>query len=185
MPRARKYVNNKDLYADLLIYKTLVYKAREENAPLPQVSEYVGKCIILIAENMAKKGNFSGYSYKDEMILEAIENCLKYLHNFNELHPTKNPFAYISQIVYNAFVRKIKTEKKEVVGKAKTFERMIIFNEGLGAAPEDLQFFQEFYNTDVNNNIIANNSPKKAKPKKAAKKKVVKKKNSIKKFCGA
>lgn len=139
---------------------------------------------MLISQNMAKKGNFSNYSYKDEMILDGIENCLKYIHNFNE-KKYNNPFAYISQIVYNAFVRRIKLEKKEVAGKAKSFERMIIFNEGLGAAPEDAQFFQELYNTEINSTIIANNSPKKKdKPKKATKKKVAKK-NSIKKFCGA
>ena len=83
MARKRNYVNNPDLLQALIDYKALCKEAEDAGDKNPQVPEYIGKCILLIATRLATKPNFSGYSYKEEMISDGIENCLQYIHNFD------------------------------------------------------------------------------------------------------
>ena len=80
--------------------------------PKPQISNYLGECILKIATKLANRPNFINYSYKDDMILDGIENCIQYFNNFD---PTKssNPFSYFTQIIYFAFLRRIDKEKKQ------------------------------------------------------------------------
>ena len=80
----------------------------------PRVTEYIGECIYKIATRLSTKPNFINYSYRDEMICDGIENCLQYLNNFNP-EKSQNAFAYITQIIYYAFLRRIqKREETEV-----------------------------------------------------------------------
>jgi hypothetical protein len=118
---ATHYVNNKTLYEEMVKYKEKVNEAKKEDRPLPQIPNYVGKCFLLICNKLATKPNFIGYSYKDEMIADAIENCVTGAHSFD---PTKstNPFAYFTQIAWNAFIRRIQKEKKQAYIKHKNFE---------------------------------------------------------------
>lgn len=186
MARVRNYVNNKDLLDDLIKFKKAIRKAKRLKLEQPPISRYLAESIMSIANNLAKKSNFANYSFREEMISDGIEKCIMYIHNFDEKRGTPpNPFAYITQIVYNAFVWRIKKEKREALAKSKNFENMIIFNEGLGSQ-EDAQFFKELYNVEINNSIIENNTTKDKPAKKKAikKKKVAKRKISIKKFCG-
>jgi len=88
MAKKRNYVNNKDLLQALIDYREAVKEAENSGDPTPQVPEYVGKCILLIATRLATKPNFSGYSYKEEMISDGIENCLQYIHNFDQKNQT-------------------------------------------------------------------------------------------------
>lgn len=104
----RNYVNNKDLLAAMIGYRS----ALQEN-PNAKVPEYVGECILLIATNLADKYNFANYSYKDEMISDGIENCLMYGVKSFDSEKTSNPFAYFTQIIYLAFIRRIQKEKKQ------------------------------------------------------------------------
>ena len=83
MARKRNYVNNPDLLQALIDYRNLCKEAEDAGDKNPQVPEYIGKCILLIATRLATKPNFSGYSYKEEMISDGIENCLQYIHNFD------------------------------------------------------------------------------------------------------
>lgn len=122
------YVDNKQLYAVIIDYKGRVKQAREEEGKKPPIPEYVGHCILLIAKRLSTKPNFVNYSYRDEMISDGIENCISYFDNFD---PAKsdNPFAYFTQIIYFAFLRRIQKEKKQIYIKHKTAENSMLFNE--------------------------------------------------------
>jgi len=122
------YVDNKQLYAVILEYKAKVQEAKHSGAGKPQIPNYVGECILLIAQRLATKPNFINYSYRDEMISDGIENCISYFDNFD---PAKsdNPFAYFTQIIYYAFLRRIQKEKKQVYIKHKTSENSMLFDE--------------------------------------------------------
>ena len=104
---ARHYVNNRDFYESIKAYKTKL--TENENAKVP---DYIGICIQQIATRLSTKPNFIGYSYRDEMISDAIENCMYALPKFNP-ERTNNPFAYFTQVAKNAFLRRISIEKKE------------------------------------------------------------------------
>ena len=130
------YVDNKQLYAVIIQYKTDVAIAEQEKKAKPQIPNYVGKCILLIAQRLATKPNFINYSYRDEMISDGIENCISYFDNFD---PSKsdNPFAYFTQIIYYAFLRRIQKEKKQVYIKHKSAENSMLFNELIEQADGD------------------------------------------------
>lgn len=122
------YVDNKKLYTVIIQYKADVKQAEIEERQKPQIPNYVGECILLIAQRLATKPNFINYSYREEMISDGIENCISYFDNFD---PSKsdNPFAYFTQIIYYAFLRRIQKEKKQVYIKHKTAENSMLFDE--------------------------------------------------------
>lgn len=124
MAKKRNYVNNPDLLQALIDYKEACKEAEDSGDKLPKVPEYVGKCILLIAQRLATKPNFSGYSYKEEMISDGIENCLQYIHNFDP-EKSSNPFAYFTQIIWFAFLRRIQKEKKQTYIKFKASQNML------------------------------------------------------------
>jgi len=113
------YINNKDFLKELIAYKQAVKKAEEENLPKPKLPEYVGKCFMMIAEKLSHKPNFLSYTFRDEMIADAVENCVMYADSFDPIR-SSNPFAYFTQTVYNAFLRRIKKEKKQLYVKYKS-----------------------------------------------------------------
>jgi DNA-directed RNA polymerase specialized sigma subunit len=121
---ARNYVNNKDLLEALIEYQKQCKEAEESGDDLPRVPDYVGMCIFQIATRLATKPNFSGYSYKDDMISDGIENCLLYINNFNP-EKSQNPFAYFTQIIWYAFLRRIQKEKKQMYIRFKSSQSMI------------------------------------------------------------
>lgn len=107
------YVNNKDFLIALNEYLAELAVAKQQGTEKPQVSEYIGTCLVKIATELAGKSNFVNYTFKDEMISDAIENCFVYLDRFDP-EKSSNPFAYFTQISYYAFVRRIQKEKKQV-----------------------------------------------------------------------
>ena len=117
----QQYVNNKDFLAAMITYREDVNKAKEKNKDRPIVPTYVGECIMKIATHLARKPNFVNYTFKEEMISDGIENCLQYIDNFNP-DKSNNPFAYFTQIIYFAFLRRIQKEKK--IGRASCRERV-------------------------------------------------------------
>lgn len=121
---AGNYVDKKEFYNEMKEWKEAIAEAEATGDPPPSMPDVIGEKIILIAEGVARRNNFSGYTYKDEMILDGIENCVRYGHNFDH-EEYDNPFAYFSQMVYYAFVRRIKTEKKEAAKKKKCIELAI------------------------------------------------------------
>lgn len=112
------YVNNPDFLKAIREYKRQVKEAEEAGDPKPQVSNYIGECILKIANHLSYKPNFINYTYRDEMISDGIENCLMYIDNFDP-EKSSNPFAYFTQIIYYAFIRRIQKEKKQTLIKGK------------------------------------------------------------------
>lgn len=117
------YVNNKDFLAAIIEMKQKVKEAEEQGLPKPIVSNYIGECILKIATHLSYKPNFINYSYRDDMILDGVENCIQYIDNFNP-DKSSNPFAYFTQIIYYAFLRRIAKEKKQSYIKGKLIQDM-------------------------------------------------------------
>ena len=117
-PKKAHYVDNKQLYAVMVEYKKAVNDSEQSGDMKPQIPNYVGRCLLQIANRLATKPNFANYTFKDDMISDGIENCLQYMYNFNP-DKSKNPFAYFTQIIYYAFIRRIQKEKKQSLIKNK------------------------------------------------------------------
>ena len=130
MPRAKSehYVDNKKLYAEMVEYLNAVKEAEESDSEKPRIPEYIGECLLKISTRLSTKPNFINYTYRDEMISDGIENCVNYIGNFNPEKST-NPFAYFTQIIYYAFLRRIQREKKQLYIKHKSLERSLVFDE--------------------------------------------------------
>lgn len=125
----RHYVHNPDLLAALIKYQDECKQAEAEGLDQPQIPDYIGKCILLIARRLSTAGNFCNYSYRDEMISDGVENAIKYgIKNFS-VEKTTNPFGYFSQIMYWAFVRRIKKEQRELYVKHKVTQNSVIMGE--------------------------------------------------------
>jgi hypothetical protein len=120
--RKEHYVNNKEFLDALVIYKKEVLNAKNEGLDKPKVPNYIGSCFLKIATHLSYKPNFVNYMFKDDMICDGIENCLQYIDNFNPEKST-NPFAYFTQIIYFAFLRRIQKEKKQLEIKARLLEK--------------------------------------------------------------
>ena len=110
------YVNNKEFLQAMIDYRKSVNKAKREKRNKPPVTDYIGSCFLKIANHLSYRPNFINYTFRDDMISDGIENCLQYLDNFNP-KTSNNPFAYFTQIIYYAFVRRIQKEKKQVTIK--------------------------------------------------------------------
>ena len=116
------YVNNKEFLAAITEYRQKVLAAKESGAPRPRVTNYIGSCFLKIATHLSYKPNFVNYMFREDMICDGIENCLQYIDNFDPSKST-NPFAYFTQIIYYAFLRRIQKEKKQLEIKGKILER--------------------------------------------------------------
>jgi hypothetical protein len=123
--KANHYVDNVKFLEDIVEYKKKVAHAAEHGLEKPRVSEYTGKCIWLITENLARKPRFMNYSFIDEMKSDAIENCFLYFDNFNP-EISQNPFAYFTQIIYYAFHRRISKEEKNRYIIYKKFQESVL-----------------------------------------------------------
>jgi len=122
------YVDNKQLYEAIVVYKQDCITAKKQKKPKPPIPEYVGTCILLIAQRLATKPNFVNYSFIDDMISDGVENCISYFDNFDPSKYT-NPFAYFTQIIWYAFIRRIIKEQKQQYIKHKALENSMIFDE--------------------------------------------------------
>jgi hypothetical protein len=116
------YVNNKELLDALIVYKEKIEIAKQQGLPKPQITNYLGECFLKIATQYSYKPNFVNYMYREDMISDGIENCVQYIHNFNP-EKSKNPFAYFTQIIHYAFLRRIQKEKRQMDIKTKIIEK--------------------------------------------------------------
>ena len=162
------YVDNAKFLEAMKEYKLLCEKAEKKGKERPPVTNYIGGCFLKIANHLSYRPNFINYTFRDDMISDGIENCLQYLDNFDPVK-SKNPFAYFTQIIFYAFVRRIQKEKKQV-----TIKHKLIMDNNLddfALQPQDNQGeytnqFKEF----LQKNIRMDEEPK--KEKKPRKKKV-------------
>ena len=115
------YVDNKKFLEAMVEFKEKCKVAKENEEDQPSVSNYIGECFLKIATHLSYRPNFINYTYRDDMISDGIENCLQYVANFNP-EKSKNPFAYFTQIIYYAFLRRIAKEKKQTHVRNKMIE---------------------------------------------------------------
>ena len=125
MARTKKksihYVDNAKFLEAMKEWKDKCKDAEETGEEPPRISNYIGECFLKIANGLSYRPNFINYTYRQEMISDGIENCLQYIHNFDP-DKSKNPFAYFTQIIYYAFLRRIQKEKKQTHIKNKIIE---------------------------------------------------------------
>jgi hypothetical protein len=124
----KHYINNADFCAALTEYKAKVAEAAAQNKEKPIIPNYIGACFLKIAEGLSHKPNFINYPFREEMVSDGIENCLMYFENF-DVSKSSNPFAYFTQIIYYAFLRRIQKEKKQLYVKYKATEQFGILDE--------------------------------------------------------
>ena len=115
------YVDNKVFLQAMIEWREKCAIAEDDGKQSPPVTNYIGECFLKIATHLSYRPNFINYTYRDEMISDGIENCLQYVKNFNP-EKSKNPFAYFTQIIYYAFLRRIAKEKKQSHVKNKMIE---------------------------------------------------------------
>ena len=167
------YVNNAEFLDGMKAYKKRCREAKKAGKPKPPVDNYLGSCFLKIANHLSYRPNFINYTFRDDMISDGIENCLQYLDNFNPAK-SKNPFAYFTQIIFYAFVRRIQKEKKQVTIKHKlimdnNLDDMVLQPGDQGG--DYTNQFKEF----LQKNIRVEETPKKEK-------KPRKKKSTVSKF---
>ena len=126
--KQKHYINNADFLKALIEYKEKSKLSKKNKTAPPAIPNYIGECFMKIAEGLSHKPNFINYTYRDEMMSDGIENCLQYFDNFDPAK-SSNPFAYFTQIVYFAFLRRIQKEKKQLYVKYKATEQMGILDE--------------------------------------------------------
>ena len=117
------YVNNKEFLKAMVEWRERCVEAENIGESQPPVTNYIGECFLKIATHLSYRPNFINYTYRDEMISDGIENCLQYVKNFNP-EKSQNPFAYFTQIIYYAFLRRITKEKKQTHVRNKIIENI-------------------------------------------------------------
>ena len=137
------YVDNKKFLEAMIEYRDKCEKAKKRNRRKPDVTNYIGECFLKIANHLSYRPNFINYTYRDDMISDGIENCLQYMNNFNP-KKSNNPFAYFTQIIYYAFIRRIQKEKKQQDVKAK-----VIANSGVEMMMDSLEGDDAVYKSQM------------------------------------
>mgnify|MGYP004448870235 CR=1 FL=1 len=151
MPKKRNihYVNNADFSHAVVEYVKTSESAKKKNKEVPKVTDYIATCFLKIAEGLSHKANFIRYTYREEMVMDAVENCLKAINNYNLEAATRtgkpNAFAYFTQITWFAFLRRIAKEKKQQEIKLKYLTQSGIEN-----------FISENENADEASTQVAN-----------------------------
>ena len=135
-PKKIHYVDNQKFLEEMIVYKGKCKDAKSREEPEPQISEYVGECFMKIAQRLSFRPNFINYAFREDMISDGIENCVQYIRNFDP-EKSKNPFAYFTQIIYFAFIRRIQKEKKQLYIKYKTMESSPSLSENVEVSAND------------------------------------------------
>ena len=158
------YVNNKEFLEAMKAYRKSVSKAKREKKEKPPVTNYIGSCFLKIANHLSYRPNFINYTFRDDMISDGIENCLQYLDNFNPAK-SNNPFAYFTQIIYYAFIRRIQKEKKQTTIKHKLI--MDSNYDDVALQPGDDSEFKNQFREFLQKNLkMDDTQPKKVEKKK-------------------
>lgn len=144
----KNYISNKKMYNELIKYYDQIELAEKENREEPQIPDYLGECFLLIAENLAKKPNFSSYTFKEDMIQDGVLTCVANITKFDP-DRTNNPFSYFTQAIFYSFLQRIAKEKKQEYVKYKSIEKKY-FSEEVG---ETNNFDKGNFKTSDNNNL--------------------------------
>jgi hypothetical protein len=171
MNKPKHYINNEDFLRALVSYKESCVLAKEQGLSKPKIPNYIGECFMKIAEGLSHKPNLINYPHREDMIGDGIENCLMYFENFDPAK-SKNPFAYFTQVIYFAFLRRIQKEKKQLYVKYKSTETagvldeydMLDFEDGTTKQfqlYDNIAEFIENYEESRKNKKVAKTAPKK------------------------
>ena len=142
--KKKHYVDNEKFFLEMKKWKQRVIDAREVEDPDPPVTEYIGECFLKISENLAWRPNFINYTFRDDLVSDGIENCLQYIDKFDPAK-SKNPFAYFTQIIYYAFIRRITKEKKQQSIKEKLLKESNIEARIAVQAHDDERDYQQAF----------------------------------------
>lgn len=178
----RNYVNNPEFLEAIIAYKQKCKDAEESGEPNPQIPNYIGECIYQIANRLATKPNFSGYTYKEEMISDGLENAIQALGNFDP-EKSSNPFAYFTQIIWYAFLRRIDKEKKQLYIRHKVTENSVISGSAVERDDTGADSPGEASYIDLNNDYM-NDFVSTYEKRMESKKKQQRKKKGLEKFMG-
>lgn len=152
----KNYINNPEFLAAIQAYKKACNEAEDSGDDPPRIPNYIGECIFKISTRLASRPNFSGYTYKDDMISDGLENAIQALGNFDP-DKSSNPFAYFTQIIWYAFLRRIEKEKKQMYIKHKVVENSVIHGTAIDKSQDDsgdAAFID--LNNDYMNNFVQN-----------------------------
>ena len=182
------YVNNKEFSLSVVEYVKKVETAKENCTAIPVVTDYIATCFLKIAEGLSHKSNFIRYTYREEMVMDAVENCLKAILNYNIEAATRtgnpNAFAYFTQICYYAFLRRIAKEKKQQDIKFKWIEKAGVDEFISALSGDDIDSFDNFDFIDELRSRIDRVKEADRELKEFAKKEKVKEKAGIELFMG-
>lgn len=163
------YVDNKKLLEELVFHHSLMLKFKNDEIKKPKLSNYIGECILLIAKKLSNRPNFINYPFKEEMIGDGIENCLMYINNFDPAK-SSNPFGYITQIIFFAFIRRITKEKRHLYTKHKVMQSIMIDNTHMEQSEWNEVSTQLYFENDHMNDFVKTYEQGMTKKKKVSKK---------------
>ena len=176
----RNYVNNVEFLEAMVKYKKAVREAEDSGEELPRIPNYIGECLYQISNRLAYKPNFINYTYRDDMVADGLENAIMCINNFDP-EKSSNPFAYFTQVIYFAFIRRIHKEKKQTYIRHKVLENSILTD----------TVFERGENSDFGSSSLSelsndymNNFVEKYEATMESKKKIPVKKKGIEKFYG-
>ena len=130
------YVDNQRFLEEMIEYQEARDMAKTNDEEIPPCPEYIGEWFLKIANRLSYRPNFINYAFREDMISDGIENCVQYMNNFNP-EKSKNPFAYFTQIIYYAFVRRIQKEKKQLYIKYKTMDSQASLRDNIEISDHD------------------------------------------------
>jgi hypothetical protein len=153
------YISNEDFLKEMISWKKAVQEAKDCDESTPPVTSYIAQCFLEIALNLAKKPNFVNYPFKEDMIGDAVENCLLYCGNFDP-EKSQNPFSYFTQITYFAFLRRIQKEKKQKEIKYKylksldTHGNLSQYLKQMGISEEEAEVYETLTTTEEDTKTV-------------------------------
>lgn len=185
-------VDNKELYKEFVIYKQMCKDAEAEGKERPQLTDPICIAIMKIAELTTyintNKYHFLSYTnnWKEEMVGDAVEICIRYVHNFNP-DEYKNPFSYIQSLCINAFLQRIRKEHQQLYYRYKLYQKANGFVGEIdqGVSEKDIAEIQTHYADDIANDFIKRFEEKRKAEKEKYRSRNVSKKikpNSLNKF---
>jgi hypothetical protein len=118
------YVDNQKFHREIVEFRKALEEARRLGNEEPRIPDYIGECICKIAQRLSMRPSFMNYSFRDEMISDGIENSILYFKDYNP-EIGQNPFAYFTQVIYYAFLRRIAKEEKNRYTLYKSFQELI------------------------------------------------------------
>lgn len=154
--KAKNYVNNAEFLEAMIRYKIEVKDAEESGEEQPRIPNYLGECLYQIANRLSYKPNFINYSYRDDMVSDGLENAVLCINNFDP-EKSKNPFAYFTQVIYFAFIRRIQKEKRQMYIRHKVIENSVV--QGTTVTSDGSDTSSPDYidlNNDYMNNFVSN-----------------------------